>query len=421
MFCLLASPCLAGTPTFIQKIEIEGTKNTDRDWLIEYIGLTLPVASDQIDLDKIRAKILTTDVFTKVAVRMHDDVLVVDVEEKWTIVPVLRAAYGGGTPLLVAGGYNIHTFGRLWTLGAETRKYGNAPIGGIVYAKAPRWLDGRYALGFELWRDFHKRYIFDDDFNQTGHIDSDSTIFRTQILVPMLQDRVSYNLQFGLNAEFRREAPSTFEPKDEGGLNAAPSDIELSDTLTSEYFLAPTIVFDNVTIDQLNMDGLRLILKAGPSFVESKSFERVEVEAFYYYLFGDAWDLSTHLFVGGTESKRVQSLYFLGGLESVRGIPEGAMYGQKAYYSNIELRKEMARFHYLHLQSVVFCDSGSAVDEWHDLYREKVSTAGLGMRFSIPQVYRMTFRVDYAWGIERSKSSGLSIGLNQFFQPYKPL
>jgi hypothetical protein len=43
--------------------------------------------------------------------------------EKWTTIPVIRGAFGGGTPLLVAGLYDIHSFGSLWTLGAEARKY----------------------------------------------------------------------------------------------------------------------------------------------------------------------------------------------------------------------------------------------------------------------------------------------------------
>jgi hypothetical protein len=33
----------------------------------------------------------------------------------------------------------------------------------------------------------------------------------------------------------------------------------------------------------------------------------------------------------------------------------------------------------------------------------------------------MIFRIDYAWAVDGSGARGIAAGMNQFFDPYKPL
>ena len=49
------------------------------------------------------------------------------------------------------------------------------------------------------------------------------------------------------------------------------------------------------------------------------------------------------------------------------------------------------------------------------------AAAGLGIRIAIPYVHRLMLRIDYAWGLAKQKTHGISMGLNQFFQAYSPL
>jgi hypothetical protein len=55
----------------------------------------------------------------------------------------------------------------------------------------------------------------------------------------------------------------------------------------------------------------------------------------------------------------------------------------------------------------------------HDPQQGRETSVGGGFRIAVPQIYRFVVRVDYGKSIGRSSSQGFSIGLNQFFQPYK--
>jgi hemolysin activation/secretion protein len=127
------------------------------------------------------------------------------------------------------------------------------------------------------------------------------------------------------------------------------------------------------------------------------------------------------VFAGQTAHHSLQNQYFLGGFDSVRGLPDGAVIGNRAAYSNLEFRLITYKLKYMWFQNVVFFDSGSAASEWKYLGESTRACAGVGVRMSIPQIYRMMGRIDYAWSVEGKKTKGITIGLNQFFDPYKPL
>ena len=123
------------------------------------------------------------------------------------------------------------------------------------------------------------------------------------------------------------------------------------------------------------------------------------------------------------ESSSANSIFttrFLGGFDSIRGLPDGYLYGTKAIYTNLELRYLSHRWKYTWLQEVLFFDIGSADQNWEQLQKRSEATVGVGIRVAIPQVYRLMLRIDYGWSLTRPYS-GFSIGLNHLFQPYRPL
>ena len=131
----------------IEKFEVvdfvfQGLNRTSESWLRDYLDVSFPFSANEQDLAKLRSKILTTGVFHKANVSFFkfksQRFIKIEAAEKWTTIPVVRAEVGGGTPLWVAGIYDQHSFGRLWTLGSEFRKYGDeAP--GFVFG--PNHLD----------------------------------------------------------------------------------------------------------------------------------------------------------------------------------------------------------------------------------------------------------------------------------------
>src|SRR5690606_18700755 len=145
------------------------------------------------------SKLLTTAVFREVRAQIYglgdDDTaeyyLSITVVEKLTVIPVIRAVVGGGTPLKVAGIYDTHAFGSLWTLGGEARQYGDAAPGGVIWARAPRWRQGYHVLGTELWRDNRQRLIFDHNGTADWRFTSQSTMLRVLYGTPLLDRRTN--------------------------------------------------------------------------------------------------------------------------------------------------------------------------------------------------------------------------------------
>lgn len=421
----LSPPALADDGYRIADVELIGVKRTNKHWLVEYLGLKLPQVVSDAQLGTFARKLLTTAVFTNVTITVRptsetspDHIMVIVLDEKWTTIPVVRGAYGGGTPLTVLGVYDTHSFGKLWTLGAESRKYGDAPAGFVTWARAPRWLEGNHVLGIELWQEFRVRSIYDKNDTELGTFNTDTKRIRALFAHPL---PIS-NWQAGLDLKTSFDAPTTFAPAEDATITAAPSSIALSNVKEQQVSPMARLVYDDINIDNLDHDGWRFIASAGPQFSSKRgNSARAEAELFNYQLMGNNFNLAAHALVGQSTDTALASQYFLGGLDSIRGIPDGAVYGARAAYANIELRHLTQRWRYCWLQTVAFVDAGGAASEWRKVGAQARSSAGVGLRIAIPQIYRLIFRIDYAWSLDGSGSQGFAAGLNELFQPYPPL
>ena len=411
-------------------MEVHGANRTSLSWLEDYLDLSFPAIFLDTDVVKVRTKLMTTEVFVRVEVELkptgkapNEYILHVDLNEKWTTIPVIRGAYGGGTPLVVAGVHDTHTFGRLWTLGAEGRRYGTSPWSAVAWARAPRWLTGKHVVGLELWREFRERTIYDYEGEQVGEINTNTSRLRGLVAAPLTLGRENYetNWQAGLDLEVKREAPLQFNRAEDIPESVNPRGIRLDTQKSTQSVVLPSLIYDSIDVDGQNMDGLRLIAKSGPMFGQSGSRVRSEFEAFAYKLWPGDHNFAFHSFTGIATSDSMQSQYFLGGLESIRGIPDGYIYGNRASYLNLEYRKMAFTSKYLLVQEVIFLDSGGAGNNWKNVQESWRTSVGGGVRLSIPQVNRLTFRIDYAWTVDGKGGQGISAGLNHLFQPYKPL
>ncbi len=421
-FFLQALPLHAKDTFQIKEVIVHGLYRTNPAWLLSYSGLNCPCELDSEDIDALRSKLLTTQVFQDVAIRLVPSDkepaqynLDLDIKEKWTVIPVVRGAFGGGTPLLVAGIYDTHAFGSLWTLGAEARKYGSAPSGGVLWIRAPRWLEGHHYLNFELWRDNRVRSVYDREDKEVARIYGSATAALAEALHPLGQDPKS-PWQLGLRLQVRQQQLLEWQKEK---LTLPSDDFDLRPT--NQKRLLARLVYDDMAVLQQSLRGLRFLLSAGPTWSGGHYQRSLEQELFWYGLWDQDWNLSFHEWLGLSDDSSYQSLYFLGGFDSVRGLPDGVMYGNKAVYTNLELRKIFHRSTYAWWQAAVFADFGTAgfsTGEWSAHDRK---SWGIGLRASVPQVNRLVFRIDYAWSVDRPETSSLSVGMNQFIDPYRPL
>ena len=409
-------------------IEFAGLHRVDHDWLQDYLRLADGKELDEIDDDtllQIRRKLLTTDIFSDVHVDLakHENgrcVITINVKEKWTRIPVIRGAYGGGTPLMILGGYETNAFGKMIAIGAEVRRYGSMAPGAFFFLKSPRAWRGRGLWGGELWLDRRRRAFYDSDAKNYGFVDSEAWTMKAQWLYPVGVSPKSH-WQMGFQAQAFRESRPIFKAIDHyGGSNkGAPHDLTLGEKSGFGGLFAPMIAFDNLSVEGLNSQGLKFKFSIGGSRNAGSSGGFSEMEAFGFYAVNSDFNLATHLYGATTSQNSVGAVYYLGGFDSVRGLPDGIRYGNRIVYGNFEARAIAGRFQFAHIQPAVFFDTGSAWMNDHDPSRGQEASLGGGVRIAIPQIYRFILRFDYGTSIGHSRSHGFSVGLNQFFQPYK--
>lgn len=398
-----------------------GLSRTDKNWLDEYLGLVFPMKIEEDQNAFIEKRLLTTGVFSSARVTIKpDQTLQIDVAEKWTTIPVVRGAYGGGTPLRVLGAYDTHAFGRLITLGAESRQYGDAPSGFVAYAKAPRYDGGRYVLSSELWREFRRRTIYDHEGDALGTSAVSDVLGRMRIL---RSSEAGDPLKIGLTLEAIQESRPSFEAARGRPITAAATKLLGAHDASQQLAVFPTVQYDDILADTLVFDGTRVVARYGAVESELKIFGKGEIEAFTFHVLPHQINLVGHIVCGASALDSLYNQYFLGGLDSIRGFPDGIVHGTHAVWANGEVRytPESLRFKYLDIQTLGFVDGGGAGESFGEAGRDVRSSAGAGLRFSVPQIYRMMLRFDYALALDGSGARGLSAGFNHFFDPYKPL
>lgn len=415
-------------PELILEVQLEGLKRTDPEWLLNYIPLHCPCRLGSEDLLAIQEKLLTTQAFQSVTMKMtsHPDdpdaqLLIIMVREKWTTIPVIRGAFGGGTPLMVAGIYDTHVAGQLWTLGGEIQKYGSAEPGWVVWTRLPRWQTGRHFLNLEVWKDRRIRNVYDKTYQVVGEVQTDSTLVRGDMLFPLPH---SNHWQIGFKIESRDIAKSSLtidQPISWTLLQGLETISPDSDRQIATQKTLLSLVYDDISINHLQYHGARFTLASGPTFRGNSAGNYHELEGFLYYQLDSRWNLAAHAYLSSSSDRSLASQQFLGGLESIRGLPDGAIFGTKAGYLNLELRHISWQWTYLDIQNVLFCDIGSASSDWQSFRKDWRASSGIGVRLSIPQVHRLVFRIDYAWSLDEYGASGITAGMYQFFQPYRPL
>jgi len=407
------------------KFSVFGLERTDLEWFRDYLQLDLKRTWSEEQRELIRKKLMTTDIFTAVEIadkNISPDQCEINITviEKWTRIPVVRGAYGGGTPLLILGGYETNAFGRLLAMGGEIRRYGRMAPGAFFFFKSPRAWRGRGLWGGELWLDRRRRDFFDDEGVVYGHANSESWTAKMQILYPLTSDQSS-GWQYGMQAQLSRESPATFllEENYRGHLDTAPGDLEISSKAGFGGVVGPMLAYDNLTVEGLNYAGVKSRASIGVSRGANSSGRFYEAELYGFSRHPHDINLAARLFAARTSEHTIGAVYYLGGFDSIRGLPDGVHYGNNIAYGNFEARVVAARFKYAHVQPAMFIDTGASWMSGQSAERQRETSVGGGVRISVPQIYRFVIRFDYGVSIGHTKSRGVSIGLNQFFQPYK--
>lgn len=417
----------------VTEVAFEGLSRTHEPWIRDFILIRPPEAVSELDLAAIRGKLLSTGVFRGVETSLEAKAgggnrLVITVKEQWTLIPVIRGGYGGGTPFSVYGLYDSHVLGRLWTMGVQTFQFGNSPPGGVVWAKAPQWLTGEYTVSIEAWLDRRRRGIHDRDSkagdealatveNRAGRLRAFFFGPALFLQAPLASKFLSFPFRIGLDATVERVQPSRLV---EGLEPVSGFGYELASEEVTDLKIEGMALYDNMQRFVSDEDGVRGLAKAGLLTEEGKALRSFSGEFFFYRLWPD-YNFAWHAKGMESQASRFDHLNFVGGLNAVRGYPDGYLFGPRAAVTNVELRHVGFKGDDFWYQGLIFVDAGWAGRDWNRLKDNHLASFGCGLRLVVPRISRFMLRLDYGWSLTDPSFRGISAGFNQFFQSYKPL
>lgn len=428
---LLAPPVTAFEGQRIGSIHIEGLSRTHETVVLRELLFQPGDTVNARDVAQSMQRLKNLRIFRTARARVVPHAagevdLVVEVEEKWTIIPVSRVGGGGGSAFFVIGAYDLNLAGRYLELGAQYENY-NGIHGAAVWFRDPRFLDERQRLSFEGgWLGRPRALYAGND----GHLVGAYVQHRKRAFVAL--DREFHPaLTLGLGVEFTRDTYGTqglsAKEKRVNAAGAATDRVAKGFTarglpVSERTVLADLRVFLGVlNLEDYLIDGALLeshLMFARPQENRLPPFARFTLQGSLFHVLPWRQNIGLRMGLGTTDARTVPDGFFIGGLEHVRGYSDGEFRGTRSWYLNGEYRVPSLQSRLVVLQHVVFFDTGDAAQHWRHFRpfsSHSPRSAGLGLRLIAPTVARFNVRLDYAATLTRRRSGGIVFGAQQFF------
>lgn len=386
-------PSTTRLPAVIDELEINGLWRTKR-YIVERelpykAGQTVTVEDWELGL----ARLANMGVFSRVAGRLEQReeklVAVFDLEERWTIILILRTGGGGGAAWFQTGLSDINTLGRF----VET---------GALYERFDRY------NGFQVWAK-HPR-LFDE--RQELHVIADR----------MVRPRPGFALlRTGVHLEYSRQLTDSlitggklewfhdhFDPPFEGEART-PVD---SQSVFATYWLR----VGRVDVKRLLHDGWLLDVKPSLGVTNAPGrfgFGQLLVEAQKFHILNSRLLVGGRVRVAASTDAQEQHRYYLGGLDTVRGYPDNHVRTDLFAFANLEARFVAFDSTWLAIMPTLFVDAAAARDDRAGPLG--LLSAGAGVRILFPRLYRSGARIDFPVPLTPLGKPTLAFGVYQFF------
>jgi hypothetical protein len=400
------------------KLEVIGNKRTDqRVVLVEIADLLKDNDISEDDLTEIRRRVWNLRLFSKVQVSGNSKKVVIEVEERWTTIPILKASGGGGTSYYALGTYDINTFGKYLEVGGQYENL-NGLDAGVIWFRKPQFLaDRNLKVGADIWSINRVRFFFNPD---DGESNGAFTLERKRIntFLEYRWDNDFYN--FGVQYDYQQDKTSDFGLTDEliadNNANGFTPDSESISRFHTLYFDIGRLNYKNYL-----MDGQRLSLKSSMVVVtaeETNTRSLNELTFQYFKLLPRQHNFAWQFKLRTNDFQNLQNLNYVGGFEEVRGYQDGQFFDNVTWQNNLEYRFDLFTKKHAVVQMALFTDQakeGSSLNNLVQSEEEILLSSGVGVRLISPKIYRLVLRLDYAQTHTRSIQRGLSFGIQQFF------
>lgn len=381
-------------PTRLDAIEVHGLIRTREFVVLRELGFGPGEAVDRAALDLAIKRLWNTTIFSKVRGRVAHSggrtVLALDLEDRWTLNPLLGYGSGGSAFFFRIGAADNNLAGRFLEAQAQYQFF-DGFHGGQVLLRDPRLFHRRMELTVQLERLVRPRPGFSDQ-RSLGAVEL-SRLF--------LADRVRVGLRASVFADRFLEplAPPASFP-------------DPTETMTFE----PSLRVGRVDTVRLRQTGATLELRPGlglPLGGGGPEFAQAQLEALLFALVGTRANLAVRLRAAGVSEVPRHLLVYAGGLDLVRGFPDNHAAARALALANVELRVVAFDSTWFAVMPTAFVDG--MVWRTEEGARRGALSGGLGVRLLIPKFVGTGLRLDAAVPAEGPFKVSPSFGVYQFF------
>lgn len=348
-------------------------------------------------------------------------VLQITVDERWTLMPGFSFSQGGDLTSLRASVYDVNAFGRYLELGFQYGRIGRsetfldldgAANSFVLWARDPRFLDSFWRVGVDLWSYTRLRAYYAPDGSVEGG-------FLLQRLIAVLRAEQELNrwLRVGGTLEIMSDT-FTLDLLSDTVAQAQQTNFGGPPPSNRAVIARAVARLGRVNRDDFYYDGWDVSAFLGhsdPLFGATLRFTQLEAIARAYKRIPWNGNLAFRARVATTNATAIQHIYYLGGLDRVRGYRDSSFRGQQYWSVNAEYRVAPLANPWIVLQPIAFVDAGSAGDGGATFARVDAASVGGGLRVILPRVYGFVARFDYAFPLVNVGGPGFSFGAQQFF------
>ncbi len=391
----------ASLPARVAEIRIEGLIRTKPFVVRRELGFTEGDVVTKEMLDLAVTRLWNTTIFAHVDADVlrsptsGDVIVVLRLEDRWTLNPLFRFGSGGGAVFFRVGASDNNIAGRFLELQAQY-EYFDGFHGGQAIFHHPRVFDQRAELFVQVDRLVRPRQGFSDQ--------------RTQAIVEVdkLYDQDRFRVGMRVSGFMNR----FLAPLDSPRFYPAP---------TETLLFEPSLRVGRVDLIRLRYRGASFEVRPGIGFTTSDvadAYGTVTGEALAFSMLGERWNFAFRLRASGIGKVPPHLELWAGGLDLVRGFPDNYVRTRAFTLTNIEARFTAFDSTWVALVPTAFVDA--IVARSPSGKPGEAISVGAGLRVLIPKFVGSGLRADLAIPIG-SNLRGVSETEQARFGPTTPV
>jgi hypothetical protein len=384
----------------VETVHLHGLVHTTEETILKLLPRQIPAEFDRAEIDEFERRIRNLSLFDRVSVALQDQVLTVEVLEKFTLAPILNFTSGSVLQDLNAtvGLVEYNLGGTGTQLGAQFNYSQRGP-------NVDLWMS-QHSFQPTRWAKEVKA-----SYNVNGIRFADSTA---------RWNRNRIGGEFELKGPYAYGSPLRYEVvlkfyreliDDQRGVRPPAG-----------YFvgIAPEMTWDRYHWHDLVPSGYRVTLELRPGYFRGANQPRHEGRL--RYLQGIPLAATTVLMINSVaeavNTGNPNHSLLIGSIAGVRGLSDNLYRNRAQAYTNLELRHAIPLAPRWALQGVVFSDFGtfqSFTEEGQVRSWKGAVNIGAGLRIVPTSLTNTLLRVDLAQLWAPSPNSLVQIGITQYF------